>query len=112
MLHRLKQSGLQCIFILFSFMSIIVQAEDNVVVEDPSAAAMVTDLVLIRPVMLGVSIVGMTTYLVSLPFTLMGGNAKQAGGTLVVKPLKNTFVRCLGCTKAGYKKEIKAVEGI
>lgn len=39
MLHRLKQPGLQCIFILISFMSIIVQAEDNVVVEDPSAAA-------------------------------------------------------------------------
>jgi len=38
---------------------------------------------------------------VSLPFTALGGNVKQAADVLVVGPAKETFVRCLGCNTAG-----------
>ncbi len=74
--------------------------------EDPSALAMASDLVVARPVLLAVTAVGVVTYLVSLPFSLLGGNAKQAGQTLVVGPAQATFVRCLGCTNTGYRKTI------
>lgn len=72
--------------------------------EDPSALAMGTDLLLVRPVMLATTVVGSAVWLVSLPFSALGGNAMQAADTLVVGPGKSTFVRCLGCTGDGYKK--------
>lgn len=72
--------------------------------EDPSAVAMAADLVIVRPTMFAITAVGSVLWVVSLPFSAAGGNVKQAGDTLVVKPALNTFVRCLGCTKAGYKR--------
>ncbi|MFT5604379.1 MAG: hypothetical protein ACI9G5_001338 [Paracoccaceae bacterium] len=75
----------------------------EVVREEPAALAMVTDLVLVRPVMLAITAVGSVFFVASLPFSLLGGNAGEAGDTLVVQPAANTFVRCLGCTRAGYK---------
>ncbi|TQV82535.1 hypothetical protein FKG94_07320 [Exilibacterium tricleocarpae] len=77
---------------------------NNGVDEDPSALAMATDLVIVRPVMLGITVVGSALWLVSLPFSAAGGNVKQAADTLVIGPGKTTFVRCLGCTRSGYKK--------
>jgi len=67
--------------------------------EPPTPMAMVGD-VLVRPVMAGATLVGAGLYLATLPFSLLGGNAAQAGDVLVVKPFKATFVRCLGCTNA------------
>ena len=40
-----------------------------------------------------------------LPFSLLGGNADEAGEVLVMGPAKATFVRCLGCTRTGRKSE-------
>ena len=79
-------------------------AYNNSVEEDPSALAMTADLVLVRPAMLGITVIGSALWLVSLPFSAAGGNAKQAADTLVIGPAKTTFVRCLGCTRTGYKK--------
>lgn len=73
--------------------------------ESPSALAMTGDAVFIRPVLLATTVVGSAVYLVSLPFSLLGGNAKEAGEVLVVGPAKATFVRCLGCTNSGRKPE-------
>lgn len=82
----------------------------TVINEDPSALAMTGDLVLVRPTMFVLTVLGAGLWVVSLPFSLAGGNAKQAGSTLVAQPVMNTFVRCLGCTKAGYKKELQTTE--
>lgn len=71
----------------------------DVVKENPTALAMVTDVVLVRPVMLAITAVGSVFFVVSLPFSLIGGNAGEAADTLVVQPANNTFVRCLGCTR-------------
>ena len=73
--------------------------------EEPTAMKMVGDLVVARPLLLVMTALGTATYAVSLPFTLAGGNAKEAGEVLVVGPAKTTFVRCLGCAKPGYKQE-------
>lgn len=73
--------------------------------EEPSAIAMTTDALFIRPVLLATTVVGSAVYIVSLPFSLLGGNAAEAGETLVMGPAKATFVRCLGCTRLGRKPE-------
>lgn len=71
---------------------------------EPSAGAMVADAVVARPLLLVATVVGTGVYVVTLPFSLLGGNAGEAGKTLVVGPAKNTFVRCLGCRKPGYQR--------
>lgn len=75
--------------------------------EDPSALAMVGDAIIARPLGVVFTAVGAVFYVVTLPFTLAGGNAKQAGKELVVGPAEATFVRCLGCTKSGYKHDVE-----
>ena len=81
------------------------QSSGNTVKEEPSASAMAADLALVRPAMLGVTVVGTALWVVSLPFSAAGGNIKGAADTLVVGPAKATFVRCLGCTQSGYQKD-------
>jgi len=71
--------------------------------ETPSALAMTTDALLLRPLLFATTIVGGAVYVVSVPFAAMGGNAKEAGQVLFLEPAKATFVRCLGCTRTGYK---------
>ena len=72
--------------------------------EEPSAGAMAVDAVVARPLLLITTILGAGLYVVSLPFSLLGGNAADAGKALVVGPAKSTFVRCLGCRQSGYKE--------
>lgn len=79
----------------------------SAVVEKPTALAMTGDLVIARPALLAVTVVGTAVFLVSLPFSLLGGNAGEAGKTLVLGPAESTFVRCLGCTRPGYKKSVE-----
>jgi hypothetical protein len=82
-------------------------AAGNSVKEDPSAFAMTADLVLIRPAMFSLTVIGSAVWLVALPFSAAGGNIKESAETLVVGPAMNTFVRCLGCTKAGYQATLE-----
>lgn len=62
----------------------------------PPAEAMVVDLLLVRPVMLVTTAVGTALFVVSLPFTVPGGNAGQVQERLVVEPARYTFARPLG----------------
>lgn len=61
-----------------------------------SAAGMFFDAALIRPVSLVATALGVATFVVSLPFSALGGNAGEAAKQLVVEPAKTTFVRPLG----------------
>ena len=65
---------------------------------DTSAPAekMFMDLVFIRPLGLAGTAIGSVVYVASLPFTLLGGNADEAGKKLVVEPAAYTFDRPLG----------------
>lgn len=74
-------------------------------VQAPPAFAMVGDLVIARPLLIAATVVGAGVFLVSLPFTALGGNVGAAGKALVVDPGKAAFVRCLGCTDSGYKRD-------
>lgn len=74
-------------------------------VESPPFYKMLGDLIIARPLLLGATVIGTAAFVVSLPFTALGGNVKEAGQALVIDPGKATFVRCLGCTESGYKQD-------
>ena len=71
-------------------------------VEAPKAFSMVGDLFIARPLLIAATAIGAGVFVVSLPFTALGGNVGEAGKALVVEPGKAAFVRCLGCTTNGY----------
>ena len=60
--------------------------------------SMLVDIVFIRPFGIVGTALGSVAYVASLPFTLLGGNAGEAGKKLVVDPAAYTFARPLGST--------------
>jgi hypothetical protein len=74
--------------------------------EDPSAGKMMADLVIARPVGIGMFALGTVTFVATLPFSFLGGNMIEAADTLVMEPGKEAFIRCLGCTTAGRKEKL------
>ncbi len=74
--------------------------------ESPSATKMTMDVLLARPIGLGIVGIGTVVYVATLPFSLLGGNAKDAGRTLVLDPAEEVFVRCLGCSTSGRQKDV------
>ena len=68
----------------------------DMVNEEPTGGTMLADAFMVRPFMLAGTIVGAATFIVTLPFSLLGGNVGEAGRTLVVEPAAYTFVRPLG----------------
>jgi hypothetical protein len=70
--------------------------------ESPNEWAMAGDLLVARPIGLALTVGGAAVWLVSLPFTLLAGNASEAAGTLIGGPVETTFMRCLGCRNPGY----------
>lgn len=71
-------------------------------IDKPSAGAMAVDMVVARPVLIGVTIVSTALWIVALPFSAAGGNVRDSAQAMVVEPARATFVRCLGCTSNGY----------
>ena len=69
--------------------------------DEPTASAMFADAVAVRPLTFVASLFGAAAWVVSLPFTLAGGNAGEAGDKLVIDPLRYTFWRPLGHMEEG-----------
>lgn len=67
-------------------------------VNAPPAYSMIGDLLIARPFLIAGTAIGAAAFVVSLPFTALGGNVKEAGEALVVAPGREAFVRCLGCS--------------
>lgn len=88
-------------------------AQDNVsgdptyTVEAPPAYAMIGDLVVARPFLIAATAVGTAAFIVSLPFSALGGNVGEAAEAMVASPAREAFARCLGCTssKPAYKAD-------
>lgn len=74
-------------------------------IQNPPAYAMIGDLVVARPLLVAATVVGSALFVISLPFTALGGGIGRTGKALVVDPAKAAFVRCLGCTGDGYNKQ-------
>jgi hypothetical protein len=64
--------------------------------EPATSGTMLADTVLVRPLTLVGTAVGVVAFVVTLPFSALGGNVDDAGRILVLDPAKYTFVRPLG----------------
>jgi hypothetical protein len=64
--------------------------------DDFTTEKMAVDLVAIRPLGIVSTIFGFTLYVVSLPFSIPGGNTSAVWETAVVTPATFTFDRPLG----------------
>jgi hypothetical protein len=67
--------------------------------QDPAAVSsgyMTADIVAARPVGLASTILGTATFIVSSPFSALGGNFEHSFTELVKKPFLYTFKRPLG----------------
>ncbi|MFT7245683.1 MAG: hypothetical protein ACI82A_003054 [Candidatus Azotimanducaceae bacterium] len=82
----------------------MVQADQ--VEENPDGITMMGDLLVARPLGLVLLGLGTVTYVATLPFSLLGGNAGDAGKALVLKPAEEVLLRCLGCRTPGRKEKI------
>lgn len=75
-----------------------VYADDQAMTEyQPTAEEMIIDGLVYRPLYLAGTAIGLGVFIATLPFSILGGNADQAGHTLVVEPARATFGECLGC---------------
>ena len=103
MLCHCKQS-LMILASLF-MLTLPMQSQAEEIYEAPSAVAMALDGLIVRPITLVATVIGSLIWTVTLPFSLLGGNAMEAADSLIMVPARATFVRCLGCTSSGRKVE-------
>ena len=93
-----------------AFLSILLAGPTMVqaaqVEEEPDGVTMMGDLLVARPIGLVLLGLGTVTYIATLPFSLLGGNAGDAGKALVLKPAEEVLLRCLGCRTPGRKEKI------
>jgi len=73
------------------------QAAEPRLEQQPSGGAMVADALVARPLLAVATVGGAAVFLVSLPFSALGGNVDEAAKTLILTPAEATFRRCLGC---------------
>ena len=59
---------------------------------------MLGDLIIARPLLIGATAIGVVAFVVSLPFTALGGNIEESAEALVMEPGREAFARCLGCS--------------
>jgi hypothetical protein len=93
MTRQLKKLMLVLVLAVGIQMPALAQSE-----ESPGAGTMAADLLVARPLGVAFTALGTAVFVVSLPFSALGGNVPEAAEKLVLEPARETFVRCLGCT--------------
>lgn len=71
-------------------------AQYQAIEKEATAEKMVVDALLARPFGLLATAVGGVLYVVSLPFSALGGNSREAWDMMVMEPVRYTFDRPLG----------------
>lgn len=66
---------------------------------EPTSAEMVADALVARPLYAVATVLGAAVFLVSLPFSALGGNVDESASELVAGPVHGLMTRCLGCTR-------------
>lgn len=73
-----------------------VAAQEAVHGQPVDGESMSADLVMARPVGAAATVAGFALFVVSSPFSVLGGNSQEAWQSLVVAPASYTFQRPLG----------------
>lgn len=68
----------------------------------PTADEMMVDGLFFRPFKLIETALGTGVFILTLPFSALGGNSYQAAQKLVVEPANSAFRECLGCLPPRY----------
>ncbi len=71
-------------------------AQEYFEAEDPGGGAMLFDFFVVRPVGIVATAIGTVAFVISWPFSALGGNSDVAGQKLVKEPAAYTFTRPLG----------------
>ena len=82
--------------LLFIPFGSVALAEEYFETEEPEGAGMIYDAIIVRPIGVIATAVGSVFFVLSLPFSALGGNIDAAGEKLVKEPAKFTFKRPLG----------------
>ena len=82
-------------FIALAF-GVSAQAADYSIQKHATGPSMAADLFIARPLGLISTVAGTAVFIVSLPFSALGGNVEPAADEMVVKPVRYTFLRPLG----------------
>ncbi|MBP2279265.1 hypothetical protein RCH20_000969 [Psychrobacter sp. PL15] len=109
--HKLLTAIASMSFVVASMQPALAAIEIDETDFGPSYGTMVVDTLAGKPLQLVTAVAGTAAYLVSLPFSLIGGNADQAQQKLFVEPW-DAMARCLGCTVAEdnyYKSQSQVV---
>jgi hypothetical protein len=69
---------------------------DTLLKDTPNIESMIIDTVFARPLGLVATVVGTAFFIVSLPFSALGGNTQTAYEKMVKDPARFTFKRPLG----------------
>jgi hypothetical protein len=98
-MHKIRKQSM--VFLLIAAMIFIpfgssALAQSKTRDNNVSAEAMTADLLVVRPLGIVATVVGSAVFIVSLPFSALGGNTKTACRKLVQDPAKFTFKRPLG----------------
>ena len=94
MMSMIKKPTALCLVVTLLLLSLgsVAIAQDK----EPSAGAMIADTVLARPIGLVSMVLGPGAFIISLPFSALGGNIGVSFQKMVVDPVKFTFARPLG----------------
>ena len=74
----------------------LASARTNTPYDHTSAMTMALDGVIVRPLGLCATVLGTAAWIVTLPFSALGGNVGESAQELIVKPASFTFTRPLG----------------
>ncbi len=78
-------------------------AADQMQDDESNAGAMMFDIFIVRPLGIASVVLGSAVFLVSFPFSALGGNVDSAAKKLVAAPFSFTFKR-----KLGHFRELKS----
>jgi hypothetical protein len=91
-----KQFTIFCVIAALLFIPSAASAQGMPDKENPDSGKMAFDILLMRPFGMIATVLGSAAFVVSLPFSFMGGNIEPAYEKMVEDPAAYTFNRSLG----------------
>lgn len=85
-----------CVGLVPALIPVETLANDIERTEEPTAGEMMFDGVVVRPLMLGGTIIGAAIFVATLPFSIPAGGVSGAGRKLIAEPAGYTFTRPFG----------------
>jgi len=96
MMKMIRRSGVLALIAALVMAPIAAPAMEMSFSDDSMDGAMAGDIFIGRPLGIAATVVGSALFIVSLPFSALGGNVGQAARALVVDPARFAFFRPLG----------------